>query len=430
MVGVGVYTSLGFQVFGTSSVFAILSLWFFGGVMALCGALTYGELATRYPRSGGEYNFLSEIYHPAVGFVSGWISSTVGFAGPVAAASLVFGDYFNKIFNVDVHSPVVATILILVITVLNVLSFSIGAKIQKTITILNITLMCTIIIFGLIHEPTPSFAFSMQNGDFAQINTKEFGVSLVYVSFAFSGWNAITYIINDVSNPKVNVPRSLIIASLVVMTLYILINFVFLYTTPIDMIKGEKHAGYIAGTQIFGISGGKIIAGIICVALFASINSYTLAGPRVIKTVGEDFKSIKRLAQINDSGSPVLATLIQSGIAILICWVSKFQSIIEYLGLTLSILTTLTVFGIFISRYKHKNQHIEYKTLGYPVVPVLFIVIELFMIYQIICMRLSETYWMLATVGSGLLIYFLLERKNNVHGKNRDAEVLDRDGTS
>ncbi|HTF81819.1 MAG TPA: amino acid permease, partial [Cytophagales bacterium] len=176
--------------------------------------------------------------------------------------------------------------------------------------------------------------------------------------------------------------------------------------------------------------GGKLVAGIICVALFASINSYTLSGPRVIKTIGEDFKSIKKLAQINDHGSPVIATMIQSGIAILICWISKFQSIIEYLGLTLSILTTLTVFGVFISRYKHKGEAPAYKTLGYPVVPILFILIELFMIYKIIFMKPNETYWMLATVGTGLLVYLLLERKNSFHGKNRIAKVVDKNRTT
>jgi basic amino acid/polyamine antiporter, APA family len=430
MIGVGVYTSLGYQVLGLSSVFAILALWFLGGVMALCGALTYGELASRYPRSGGEYNFLSEIYHPAIGFISGWISSTVGFAGPTAAAALVFANYFNKIMGLDMSNPVTATLLIVFITLLNILSFNLGSSIQKIITIVNILLICVIILFGIFHAPSQDFSFTMGKEDLMQITTDSFGISLVYVSFAFSGWNAITYIINDVSNPKVNVPRSLIIASALVMVLYMGLNFVFLYTTPIGMLKSELCdgcTGYIAGTQIFGELGGKIIAGIICIALFASINSYTLAGPRVIKTIGEDFKSIKKLARINDHGSPVLATMIQAGLAILICWVSKFQSIIEYLGLTLSILTTLTVFGVFVSRYKQRHTQLEYKTLGYPVVPIIFIMIELFMIYKIIQMKPIESLWMLATVASGLLIYYFLENKTESNGKNRDVEIVDRD---
>ncbi|HTF82566.1 MAG TPA: amino acid permease, partial [Cytophagales bacterium] len=251
MIGVGVYTSLGYQVLGLSSVFAILCLWFFGGIMALCGALTYGELAARYPRSGGEYNFLSEIYHPAIGFISGWISSTVGFAGPTAAAALVFANYFNKIFGLDLSNSTMATLLIVLITLLNILSFNVGSKVQKVITAANILLITTIIVYGLFQTPSETFSFSATAEDLKQINTDGFGISLVYVSFAFSGWNAITYIINDVDNPKVNVPRSLIIASMVVMVLYMCLNFVFLYTTPMHVLKSELCdgcTGYVAGT--------------------------------------------------------------------------------------------------------------------------------------------------------------------------------------
>jgi basic amino acid/polyamine antiporter, APA family len=419
MVGVGVYTSLGYQVIGLHSPLAIIGLWVFGGIMALCGALTYGELAVRYPRSGGEYNFLSEIYHPSIGFISGWISSTVGFAGPTAAAALVFADYYNMVFETNLNASLIATLLIVGITVLNILSFKVGSSVQRIITIVNITLMCAIVIFGIFHEPTPGFKFTATSADFNEFTSDSFGESLVYVSFAFSGWNAITYIINDVDKPNINVPKSLIFASLIVMVLYVLLNFVFLYTTPVAMIMGEKHAGYIAGSQIFGSFGGKLVASIICIALIASINSYTLAGPRVIKTIGEDFNSIKKLAQINDSGSPVLATMIQSGIAVTICWVSKFQSIINYLGLTLSILTVLTVFGVFVSRYKQKNEIEGYKTLGYPIVPIIFILIELFMIQKIVIKWPDETIWMVATVASGLLIYYLLEDKKLFDGKNR-----------
>lgn len=416
MVGVGVYTSLGYQVMGLSSTFAILCLWIFGGIMALSGALTYGELAVRFPRSGGEYNFLSQIYHPALGFISGWISSTVGFAGPAAAAALVFATYFNKIFNLDLNISTIASLVIVIITILNILSLKLGSTVQSIITFFNIGMMCVIIFFGFSSTPTEGFTLTLSSNDFKEITSDSFGISLVFVSFAFSGWNTITYIINDVDKPNINVPKSLIIASLLVMILYVLLNWVFLYTTPTQLLSQntcDGCTGYIAGTQIFGNIGGKIIAGIICIGLFASINSYTLAGPRVIKTIGEDFKSIKKLAQINDSGSPVIAILIQATITILICWVSKFQSIITYLGLTLSILTILTVFGIFICRFRDKSKFEGYKTLGYPIIPIIFIGIELFMIAKLVILKPEETWWMLATVGSGLLIYVLLERKQS-----------------
>lgn len=416
MIGVGVYTSLGYQVLGLQSVFAILMLWLSGGIMALCGALSYGELASEYPRSGGEYNFLSQIYHPAVGFISGWISATVGFAGPTAAAALVFSTYFSKIFNLSIPQEIIATALIIGISALNIFSFHMGAVIQKVITFANVALISVIILFGIFTPPSPDFAFSLSAADFAQLTSNSFGESLVYVSFAFSGWNAITYIINDVVNPQKTVPRSLIIASIIVTILYILLNYVFLYTTPVALLSSklcDGCTGLVAGMQIFGPTTGKIVAGIICVALFASINSYTLAGPRVIKTIGEDFKSIKKLAQINDHGSPTLATIIQAVIAISICWISKFQSIILYLGLTLSILTVLTVLGVFISRFKHKGLQPNYKTWGYPITPLVFIGIEIFMIQKIITIWPNETLWMLATVGSGLLVYFVLERKSH-----------------
>jgi APA family basic amino acid/polyamine antiporter len=412
MIGVGVFTSLGYQVIGTHSVFAILSLWVIGGVVALCGALTYGELSVAMPRSGGEYNYLSKIYHPALGFLSGWVSCTVGFSAPMAMMAVLFGHYFENLFP-GLNPQVIAITLVILLSLVNISSFRAGSSFQTFFTLLNITLIIGLSVAGYFLANHSHFIFTIEKQDFLALTEPAFGVSLVYVSFAYSGWNSATYIAGEIRNPSKNLPKALFFGTLLVTFLYLLLNFIFLYAVPMNELAGQEEVAFIAAVKIFGSNGGTIISIIISIALIASVNSMMITGPRVTKTIGEDFSFFKKLAKTNSSGTPIYATLIQSSIAILLIYFSKFESIMTYIGFTLSLFIMLTVAGVFINRLKFPDQELQYRTWGFPVTPIVFILLEGYMVVRLFAIRWEESLYGTATVLSGLIIYYFVKEKNN-----------------
>ena len=412
MIGTGVYTSLGYQAMGTQSVLALLLLWVAGGVVALCGALTYAELAASMPKSGGEYRYLSNIYHPSVGFLSGWVSVTIGFAGPMAINAMAFGEYFSNIFNLAPDTLAVG-LLILVVGI-NIISFSAGSNFQTLFTILNICMILGISVSGFILADHSHFHFSTTSGDVSQIFTASFAVSLVYVSYAYSGWNSATYIAEEIKDPAKNIPRALFIGTAAVMLLYLTVNFIFLYTVPLaELTANPKQIAFTSAQKIFDIGGAKIIAAIISVGLIASVNSMVITGPRVTKAIGEDFSFFKIFTSHNKKGSPVVAILLQFSIALILIITSKFDQVMTYIGFTLSLFTTLTVAGVFVYRYKngHAIPKDTYKTWGYPVTPILFIMLEIWMMVFLLKNDPVPSLAGLATVLSGLVVYFIIKKK-------------------
>jgi APA family basic amino acid/polyamine antiporter len=231
MIGTGVFTSLGFQLFDIHSVFSILILWLLGGIISFCGALVYGELGSAIPRSGGEYVYLSTLMHPAVGFMSGWVSSTVGFAAPVALASMALGTYVNKIIP-EINITICALSVVTIITLVHSLNLKIGSGVQKTLTFLKVVVIVGFIIAGFIHTPSHEITIAPQTTSMNEIFSAGFWVSLIYVSYAYSGWNAASYLAGDMENPQKNLPKALLLGTLIVTVIYVLLNFIFLYSAP------------------------------------------------------------------------------------------------------------------------------------------------------------------------------------------------------
>ena len=296
IIGTGVFTSLGFQLQDIHSGFALLLLWIVGGIAALCGALCYGELSAALPRSGGEYHFLSAIYHPAVGFMAGWVSSTVGFAAPVALAAMAFGKYFQGVFSAG--SPVLLSFAaVWIIALFHLRNLKLGSAFQNFSTVLKLLLIGAIISAGVFHFTNPELSFLPTRSDIAPIFATPFAVGLVYVMYSYSGWNASAYIISEVRRPERNVPRSLLCGTLVVIAIYTALNAIFLLTTPATELSGQLEVALIAGKHIFGDNGGRIVGAIICVGLISSISSMTWIGPRVTMAMGEDATRLRFLAR-------------------------------------------------------------------------------------------------------------------------------------
>jgi len=233
MVGTGVFTSLGFQVLGINSIFALVMLWVVGGVIALTGALCYGELGAALPRSGGEYHLLSRIYHPSIGFLSGWLSATVGFAAPTALAAMALAQYTTNIFT-GINTQILAALVVIILSVVHSFTIRTSSWFQVIVTLIKVVLIIFFIILGLTTDNHQTISLLPTNAGWSEMFSGVFAVSLVYVSFAYSGWNGSVYISSEISNPQRNIPLSLLAGTLIVMLLYVLLNSVFLYTAPIN----------------------------------------------------------------------------------------------------------------------------------------------------------------------------------------------------
>ena len=289
MIGTGVFTSLGFQLIDIQSVFVLMMLWLVGGVTALCGALTYAELGANLPRSGGEYNFLGRIYHPAMGFVSGWISVSVGFAAPIALAAMTFGAYLSSVVS-WVNSGLAAALLILCLTCLHCYSRRASGQTQlvfTTIKVLLILAFCLLVLFfSGSRQPISLIPVS---GDAAVLTGGAFAVALIYVNYAYTGWNAATYILDELDAPQKKLPLVLFAGTIVVIVFYLMLNYLFLLVAPMDAMKGKIEVGLIASEYAFGQEAGRLMGLMLSALLISTVSAMLMAGPRVLQVIGQDF---------------------------------------------------------------------------------------------------------------------------------------------
>lgn len=416
MVGTGVFTSLGFQLLEITSPFAIILLWTVGGVAALCGALCYAELGTRLPRSGGEYNFLGEIYHPAAGFVSGWISATIGFAAPIAAVAIAFSKYMAAVLPYDVTPAMqlaIAAALVLTMGNLHTRSRTLSGASQTIFTAIKITLIIAFIVAGLVlvRDPQP-VSFLPQTGDGAVILSPAFAVALIYVTYAYTGWNAATYISGELAEPQKTLPGILIKGTVLVAVLYVLLHIVFLRAAPMEAMRGQVEIGYIAARGIFGDGGGRIAGGMLALLLISSVSAMTLAGPRALQAIGEDFHPLRWLALTNADGVPRNAVWLQTLIATALVLTQSFETIIVFAGSLLAFNSLLAVLGLFILRRKQPNGNIPFKVPAYPLIPIIYLAITAFTLIYVVATAPMTALAALILIAMGLGFYAVSKRLN------------------
>ncbi|PYK89995.1 MAG: amino acid permease [Verrucomicrobia bacterium] len=410
IIGTGVFTSLGFQVADIHSGFALLMLWIVGGIAALCGALCYGELSAALPRSGGEYHFLSEIYHPALGFMAGFISATVGFAAPIALAAMAFGKYFHGVFNFG--SPILLSfVTVWIVALFHFGNLRLGSAFQNVWTLVKLLLIAALIGAGLLIEEKQPITFLPHAADTMAIFSGAFAVALVYVMYSYSGWNASSYIIGEVKNPERNVPRSLLVGTTIVMAAYVLLNAVFLATAPQDEMRGQLEVGLIAGKHIFGENGGRIVGAVICLGLISAISSMTWIGPRVTMSMGEDHWLLRFLGRKNAEGVPANAVLVQLLIVNLLLLTRSFELVVIYIQFALLLCSLLTVIGVVVLRMARPEIARPYRVWLYPIPPIVFAAITVWMMVYLLRSKTTESIAGLGTAIAGFLLYFCARRR-------------------
>lgn len=415
MVGTGVFTSLGFQLLDIRSGFALILLWALGGIAALCGAMTYGELGAALPRSGGEYNLLRRIYHPGAGFVSGWISSTVGFSGPVALAAMTFAAYAGSIFPGGLGEGMQKTLaagLLVILTIVHASNHRNSSGTQVLFTILKVAVILVFILATLLMVDAPQpVNFFPATGDASVITSGAYAVALIYVSFAYTGWNAATYLVSELEDPQRTLPWILICGTSVVTVLYLGLNFSFLYAAPMDAMTGQVEVGAIAAQAAFGDVAGSFTGLVLAMLLISTVSAMTMAGPRVIQVIGEDYPAIGVLGKTNSNGIPATAICIQSGVALLFILSSTFESILVFSGFTLALNSFATVFGIFVLRRRQPDLERPYRTFLYPLPPIIYLLLTGWTLAFTLINRPTEGLFSLGMIACGLLFYWLAARK-------------------
>lgn len=429
MIGTGVFTSLGFQLLaypdGIPDSFAILTVWTIGGLIALCGAFTYAEVATSLKESGGEYLFLSKIYHPALGFTSGWISLFAGFGAPIAVAALAIGTYSAPVFGIDTEAvyhiggydfhqfKIVSILAVILVSVIHMFGVRAGGMAQNILTGIKLSLIVFFCLMPFIFSnyETSNISFSPSSTSWDMIFSMPFAGALVWVMYAYSGWNASAYIAGNLENPKKNLPFSLLVGTLVVMVCYVLLNAVFLFTTPTENMVGQLEIGNIVSSHVLGGAMGTFFAALFSMALLSTMSAMIIAGPRVTESMGKDYSLFSWLARKGKGGTPIFAIILQGSFSILMVLISSFKDMIEYIGITLLFFSMLTVIGVFILRYRFPEMERPVKTWGYPITPIIFIAATCWMIVYFAMGDPYKLLYSLLTIVSGLIIYFLIQNK-------------------
>ena len=407
MIGTGVFTSLGYQLVKIQSVFPLMMLWIVGGIVALCGTLVYSELGTALPPSGGEYHLLSRIIHPSIGFGAGIVSATVGFTAPAVLAAMALGSYLSAVIP-GLNQTLIAAIVILGFHGLHMTSVTWGTKFQDGSTAIKIGLILIFIAFGLFMDAPQSISIWPKLGDGTVLLSAGFAVSLVWVSYAYTGWNSAVYVAGEIHDPKQNISRSMLMGTAFVMVLYVLLNYVFLYSAPTDAMVGQVEVGYISGIRIFGKMGAKIIGIGISILLLSTVSSYVYIGPRIMQIMGEDHAFIGFLKEKNSDEIPLNAFWVQLGISFLFILKSSFEQVLMYAGISLIITTTLTVISLFILRVNEPDLDRPYKVWAYPFTPMIYLIINCWILFYSFRESTFEFMVGIGIITTSIALYYLI----------------------
>jgi len=426
IIGAGIFTSTGFQAADLGHTGFIFVLWIVGGVLALCGALCFAELGTAMPKAGGEYVYLRETFGPAAAFMSAFVSLTAGFSAPIAAACKGFARYFAALLpesvtwpewmpisGIDTSALVIAWALVLI----HCRGVRGGVAFNDFITVFKVGGIIVIILA----------AFTIGKGSFSNLAStsqvytdasamdlgKGFGTSLIFVGFCYSGWNAAAYVAGEMHDPQRDLPRALLMGTGVVVLLYLGLNAVYFYGASLDELAGEVEVGLIASRNLFGEQGAMLVTSVLCVSILASASAMTIAGARVYYAFGQDTTSLDFLGRVGaKSGAPTAALLLQGVVTSFIIVSGRIDQIQQYAGFTITLFGSLAVLCVIVLRIRRPDMPRPFKTWGYPLPPLLFLVLAgITMTWAMTGRPLESTLSFITVVVGGALFYVMVGRK-------------------
>lgn len=433
MIGGGIFTTTGFLAGDLGQPSLVIGIWVVGAALALAGALCYSELGANFPRSGGEYVYLSEAWGPAWGFIDGWASFFAGFSAPIASSALAISAYlayFSPALSADAGSLIdlgiiqirlggatlLACAIVAVFTAANVVGVSEVAALQNVLTATKLTVVAAFLLLG----------FSIGSGDwthFSQTTDRtsttslaaQFATSLVFVYYAYSGWNAAVYVAEEIRDPERTLPIALVLGTLGVTIVYVVLNVLYIYASPLAELKGVFAVGAKAGTSLFGERAGGLFSAAMAVGLLATVNAMSMIGPRVYYAMAQNGAFFAAAAQVHPRWkSPWIAVLAQGVCCCVLILTGTFESLIYYIGFTLFFFSALSVLAIFKFRKRPGWKRSPWVSVAFPVIPLAYVLMNVWVFVFFVQERRWEALWSLLTVLAGALIYHFYIRHRPV----------------
>jgi APA family basic amino acid/polyamine antiporter len=435
VIGSGIFLTTGIMAKSIPSPMLILLAWLVGGLLTLAGALTYAELGAAMPEAGGQYVYLREAYGQMAGFLFGWILFLVYMTGGIAGLALAFAEYFGYFFPVlsidniifsqvinlfghPIHytlsaGQLIGVLVIILLSIINFIGVGFGKFIQNIFTILKIGTIVTIITLGFAIGKGTSIDLSLNTGGFSLSQLIiGFGLALIAVSWAFDGWNNINFIAGEIKNPKRNLPLTLILGTLGITALYILINYIYLYALPIAEISGVVRIAEKATGALFGASTGAVISAAVVISTFGALNGSILVGPRVYYAMAKDKLFFQRVSRIHPRfHTPGFSILIQAIWASLLTLVGTFEQIFTFAMFIAILFWIAATASVFTLRKKLPDLPRPYKTWGYPVVPIIFIITSVGILLNTLFVKPVEALAGILLTALGIPVYFYWKRK-------------------
>ncbi len=426
MVGTGIFATTGFMAGDLGSAKLILGVWLAGAVFALAGALSYSELGINFPSSGGEYVYLTRAFGPAWGFMTGWISFFAGFSAPIALAALAFSDYLGYFYPslrqanatyklgsgaFSIHlggGQVVACFLIAGFSILNCLGVSRTARVQNTLTATKLVVIVGFITLGFLSGSGSWHHFSEPA---VRTSTAplpaQFVISLLWVMVGYSGWNAATYVAEELRRPARTLPAALAVGTALVTALYVGLNVVFIYSTPLESMKGVLAIGSLAASNLFGPQVAGTFSALMAVSLMSTVNAMITIGPRVYYAMAKNKAFFKMAATVHPEWHTPVAAILSQGLCAMLMTITPFPHLEIYIGFSLTFFTVMSVSSLFIFRRRPGWQKLRPVSFCFPAIPLLYILVGAATIGYGIIWQPAASLTALGTIGIGAAIYHL-----------------------
>ncbi|MCC6265741.1 MAG: amino acid permease [Bryobacterales bacterium] len=426
MIGTGIFTTTGFLAGDLGDPYLILVIWLVGAVVALCGAFCYSELGVNFPSSGGEYVYLSRAYGLTWGFMSGWISFFAGFSAPIAAAALAFSEYLGYFYPQlqQEHAAVIwessyltlrvggaqymAAAIIAVFTILNCVGVTRAAKVQNILTGTKLAVVLAFIFFGILVGTGDWSSFSQPA---ARTSTtplaSQFAISLFWVYFGYSGWNAATYVAEELRQPRRTLPIALALGTAVVALLYIGLNVTFIYGTGVESMKGVFAVGSLAASKLFGPEISGMFSALMAISILSTVNAMVTIGPRVYYAMARNGAFFGFARKVNPRFHTPIPAILCQGVCAILMTITPFPQLVVYIGFSLTFFTVLAVASLFLFRRRPNWERLPVVSFGWPLMPAVFVLVGVWMIVYGIMLQPVVSAAAILTIAAGAAAYHL-----------------------
>jgi basic amino acid/polyamine antiporter, APA family len=441
MIGTGIFTTTGFLAGDLGSPSLVLWIWVVGAAVAFIGAMCYSELGVNLPSSGGEYVYLTEAFGPTWGFMTGWVSFFAGFSAPIAVAALAFSGYVGYFFPglLPENAPAIAghgdwifrlggaqwvtCVLVALFTILNVLGVQRAARVQNFLTALKVVVLVSFILLGFFagHGDPANFSRPAIR-DTATAIPEQFAISLFFVFFGYSGWNAATYVAEELKHPARTLPIALAIGTGLVTVLYLGLNLIFIYAAPLQDLKGKLAVGAFAASRLFGPEVAGLFAALMALSLMATVNAMVTIGPRVYFAMAKNGAFLASAAEVHPKWHTPVVAIVAQGVCAVLMSVTPFLQLVTYIGFMLNFFAVLSVGSLFLLRRRTGWRKLRVVSFGYPLLPVLFIAVGTWMTFRGIELKPWVSLAAVVTIATGALVYHV-RLKSHQHPKAPAVET-------